>query len=259
MRPWLVDGSLNMIYGKRGIAKTWLCSIMAVVMTRKQARFIDIGPWRPEQPSGVLYIDGEMMEYEVNKRYSLIIENLKRRSLDEEDSKKNLKIITNASIATKYRGQSINLAHKHWRDSLYEYLKQNEQYNILILDNLSCLFPGLNENDKEAWDPINHWLISLRQLEITVIMVHHAGKSGLQRGTSGREDPLDVIIKLSDVSKSTLPYSDRESNATYVHISYDKARNCRPDDTKPFIFKLSSGARNQSVNWGTEEHKNKNT
>jgi putative DNA primase/helicase len=39
-------------------------------------------------------------------------------------------------------------------------------------------------------------LLQLRYRGIAVMMVHHAGKSGAQRGTSRREDVLDVSISL---------------------------------------------------------------
>jgi len=253
MKPWLLDGSLNMVYAKRGTCKTWLCLIISIALTRRSAQWVDVGPWKPTTSSGVLYIDGEMPEYELKNRYNLALWKLKDEGQDKTHPECPLNIITNASIANKYRGQQMNFAKKQWRDMLSQYLKQNEQYNILVLDNLSCLFPGLNENDKEAWDPVQQWLLSLRQMNVSVIMVHHAGKTGLQRGTSGREDPLDVVIQLSNVSYQKKPQESREPNTTYVRVNFDKARNCPPDDIKPFIFKIKQRARGKGIEWGYEE------
>jgi len=37
---------------------------------------------------------------------------------------------------------------------------------------------------------VQGWLLVLRRRGISVMVIHHAGKSGLQRGTSRREDVL---------------------------------------------------------------------
>jgi putative DNA primase/helicase len=50
---------------------------------------------------------------------------------------------------------------------------------------------GLRENDSDAWSPIQQWLLQLRRRGLAVLIVHHAGKTGGQRGTSRREDVLD--------------------------------------------------------------------
>jgi putative DNA primase/helicase len=42
------------------------------------------------------------------------------------------------------------------------------------------------------------WLIGMRRRGKTTVLVHHAGKSGKQRGTSKREDPLNTILVLED-------------------------------------------------------------
>ena len=40
------------------------------------------------------------------------------------------------------------------------------------------------------------WLLELRRRGMTVLLIHHAGKSGDQRGTSAREDIMDTVISL---------------------------------------------------------------
>jgi len=65
------------------------------------------------------------------------------------------------------------------------------------VDNLASLASGLDENSKQDWDPINSWLLELRFSGVSTIMLHHTNKSGGQRGTSAREDNLDVSIILN--------------------------------------------------------------
>ena len=68
---------------------------------------------------------------------------------------------------------------------------------VVFVDNLSCWARSGRENEAESWLPIADWILSLRRRGIAVVLVHHAGKGGQQRGTSKREDLLDVVIGLS--------------------------------------------------------------
>jgi putative DNA primase/helicase len=48
-----------------------------------------------------------------------------------------------------------------------------------------------------TFDPASRRLaLQLRRAGKSVILIHHAGKSGRQRGTSRKEDVLDTIISL---------------------------------------------------------------
>jgi putative DNA primase/helicase len=67
---------------------------------------------------------------------------------------------------------------------------------LIILDNLSSLTSVVRDNDAESWIPIQQWLLRLRRRGLSVLIIHHAGKGGEQRGTSKREDDLDTSICL---------------------------------------------------------------
>ena len=66
---------------------------------------------------------------------------------------------------------------------------------LLILDNLSTLAPSIQENEADAWAPFQSWVLKMRRRGVSVLLVHHAGKGGQQRGTSRREDVLDVLTE----------------------------------------------------------------
>src|SRR5262245_10518654 len=93
-----------------------------------------------------------------------------------------------------------------------------ERLQVLVLDNVSALFPGIDESKKQDWKPINAWLIRLRHRGITVIVGHHAGKNGQQRGTSGRKDALDTIIAL------TSPPGYKPEENCHFHLHFEKSR-----------------------------------
>jgi hypothetical protein len=48
------------------------------------------------------------------------------------------------------------------------------------------------ENDADSWTPMQNWLLAQRRAGKSVLVIHHSGKSGAQRGTSRREDTLDT-------------------------------------------------------------------
>jgi putative DNA primase/helicase len=90
----------------------------------------------------------------------------------------------------------------------------------------------VRDNDAESWNSIQAWLLALRRRGVSVLLVHHAGKGGDQRGTSRREDVLDTSISLRR------PGDYRAEDGARFEIHYEKARGVHGDDAKPFEAKL---------------------
>ena len=204
VKPWLTASSLNMIYGLRGIGKSWLSHILAISLTRREG-YINIGNWKTRQGASVLLVDGEMSKASIQQRLKYLIQ-----SYDVGEGRKLFLL-----------ADDLNLTKKKQRDSLSEIAKE-KMIDVLFLDNISCLFPGLDENSKQDWDPINRWLLSLRAMGLAVVLIHHAGKQGKQRGTSGREDSLDTVIRL------TRPKDYDPSQGARFWVYFDKARQATP-------------------------------
>src|SRR4051812_14367522 len=87
-----------------------------------------------------------------------------------------------------------NLATPEGRDAVEEWL--GDGVALLVIDNISTLCRAGKENEAESWEPMQTWLLDLRRRGIAVLLVHHAGKGGAQRGTSRREDILDTVLTL---------------------------------------------------------------
>ena len=117
--------------------------------------------------------------------------------------------------------------------------------DLLILDNLSTLTAVVRDNDAESWGPIQDYLLRLRRRNISVLIVHHAGKGGQQRGTSRREDVLDTVISLRRPSD----YEPTEGARFEVHI--EKGRGMTGDALKPFEAKFE--VRDNAAVWTTRE------
>ena len=80
---------------------------------------------------------------------------------------------------------------------------------------------------------------------MSVLIVHHAGKGGEQRGTSRREDVLDTSISLRRPSD----YIPTEGARFEVH--FEKARCIHGDRAKPFEARLE--IRDNSTLWTIRE------
>jgi len=102
--------------------------------------------------------------------------------------------------------------------------------DLLILDNLSTLLTSRSEAASDAWVPIQQWMLKLRRQGKSVLLIHHAGTNGRQRGTSRREDALDTVIAL----RRPEDYSPEEGARFEIH--FEKLRN-RVDADAPFLLK----------------------
>ena len=104
--------------------------------------------------------------------------------------------------------------------------------DMVVLDNIATLCRTGKENEAQSWQVMQSWLLDLRRRGITVLLIHHAGKSGDQRGTSAREDIMDTVISL----RRPREYSMAEGARFEVHLT--KARSVLGDDAKPFEANL---------------------
>jgi putative DNA primase/helicase len=124
--------------------------------------------------------------------------------------------------------------------------------DLLILDNLSTLCPNRSETASDAWVPIQQWLLKLRRQGISVLLVHHAGTNGRQRGTSRREDTLDTVIAL----RRPEDYSPEQGARFEIH--FEKLLN-RVDSAgaMPFEARLEvvDGNGHQSIHWTSSDLK----
>lgn len=177
---WCLVGDLGFIFAPRGVGKTWLGMYIAKCL----ALGVDCGPWAIKGSHLVLYLDGEMAAADI-----------KERDLNLGNSTENLAYI-NHEILFERTSKSMNLADPEFQTAILKYCKESNR-RVLILDNLSTLTSGVDENKSIDWEKILPWLLRLRREKVTVIFIHHAGRGGQMRGHSKREDPSSWIISLA--------------------------------------------------------------
>jgi putative DNA primase/helicase len=219
LAPWLPTQGLCMVYGPRGIGKTHIGMGIAVAVA-SAGRFMR---WEAPQPRSVLYLDGEMPAIKVQERLSAIICNAER----EPTAKLNL-------ITPDLQNYGMpDLTSIEGQEALEPHL---EGISLVIVDNISTLCRRGRENEGESWLPVQEWALRLRTMGLSVLFIHHAGKGGLQRGTSRREDVLDTVISLRR------PGDYRPDEGARFELHFEKSRSIYGEDVKPFEAKLSSGS-----------------
>jgi putative DNA primase/helicase len=229
LTPILPEKGLVMLYAGRGIGKTHIAHGIACAVSAG-GRFLK---WSAPGARRVLIVDGEMPASELQERLRWTV-----GGSNQKPHSSMLKMLSSDLIDDGIG----NLAAYKVQAAFDPYLVD---VGLLILDNLSSLTAIIRDNDAESWTPIQEWLLRLRRRGISVLIVHHAGKGGEQRGTSRREDVLDTSISL----RRPTDYVAAEGARFEVHI--EKGRGIHGPDANPFEAKLE--VRDGSALWTMRE------
>lgn len=183
--PIIPSQRLLLLYSKRGVGKTFLSLAIGYAV----ASGVSFLRWKSIAQVKVHYVDGEMPANLMQERIDKLVKGF---GVDLQDPSY-FRLITPdlqeegiVDISTEY-GQML----------LEKAIDQDT--GLLILDNLSTLAPSMQENEADAWAPIQTWILKLRKMGLSVLLVHHAGKSGRQRGTSRREDAFEGSSKMNSL------------------------------------------------------------
>jgi putative DNA primase/helicase len=201
LAPILPEKSLAMTFAPRGLGKSWLSLSIGVAVASGSSLL----RWQAPAPRRVLVVDGEMPLADLQSRLNAIL-----LGAGSEVPNNNLQI-----LAADNSERGINLGNIECQRALEQHL---EGVDLLILDNISTLMTTGSEGASDAWLPMQNWLLKLRRRGVAVLIVHHAGVNGRQRGTSRREDALDTVIAL----RRPTDFSPAQGARFEVHI--EKAR-----------------------------------
>lgn len=211
MGRWMREGDLGFVYGERGSGKTWFVDAIATHLSKGTNLF----EWEVPKPVDVLLIDGEMPLDAARDRLAGMARNNTR-----------LHVLHHEMLSDK-SGATINLTNERAQRVITEICVQ-KSIKLLILDNLSCLFSGIKENDADEWEKVLNWLLDLRRRRIAVLIVHHASRSGTMRGTSRREDAAFWVIRIEEKDRQ-----ETERGVVFESV-FVKQRN---SDTKEWTRK----------------------
>lgn len=227
LAPVLPRQGLMMLYSWRGVGKTYTALGIAFAVA-SGGSFLR---WRAPAPGRVLYIDGEMPANVMQERLAALVA-ASDRDLPSPD---HFRLIT-----PDQQEEGIpDLSSEEGRQAVEDWIKDG--VDLVVLDNLSTLCRAGKENEAEGWIPVQEWILSLRRRNVAVLLVHHAGKGGNQRGTSKREDVLDIVVSLRR------PEDYEATDGARFEVHYEKARGLFGEDAKPFEARLE--VRDQIAVW----------
>ena len=213
LSQWMPKECFGMVYAPRGVGKSWFCMALAVAISEGRKRFLS---WDLHSQHNVLYVDGEMARVDLKERFE---------DLCEKPNSK-LHILASEMLYREGRPLSLDFLEEQRAvdDALLHLEDTGRRTQVIIFDNLSTLRRSVSENDNDAAKQLIDWFVNLRHRGYTVIVVHHAGKSGQQRGASVLEVPMDFVIKLSQKDRAN---SGKFQEARF-DLTFDKIRGKRP-------------------------------
>lgn len=209
--PMILEKSIGLIAGPRGGGKSWCAMIFAYAIAAGKP----VNPWGVGSCAPVAYLDGEMRATGIKERFSL----LHARNTNEQSqilAQENIHIISRDYVGDPI-GSIDTLEGQQQIDALIP-----DNVRLIIIDNLSAWTSGGRE-DSGSWAVIKNWLIKKRLFGIAVLLIHHTGKNGQQRGSSVHEDLLDYSILLSPLQ------SDANRQDTRFGIEHTKLRDHLPE------------------------------
>ncbi len=220
LAPVIREKDLIMVYGYRGVGKTFFGLSMGLAVATG-TKFLT---WDAPAPASVLLIDGEMPVETLQQRAASLLASI---DTDMDIGEIPFRILAadaqDRPLPPLDTPEGQRIVDAHLGDT-----------KLLILDNLSTLMGSGPENDAEAWEPAQRFLLSLRRRGVAVAMFHHAGKAGTQRGTSRREDVLDTVIKLER------PRDYRAEQGARFKVTFEKARGLSGREIAPFEARLTT-------------------
>jgi hypothetical protein len=183
--PLFLAKSIGMLVAPRGCGKSLLAGLIAYAIAAGKPLF----PWETGSGDHVLYIDGEMRATGFRDRL-LQLHKFNSATESQERVLKRLHIISR-DVAGDVIGSLDTLEGQTAFDALIP-----SCVKFIVIDNYASLTSSGSEGP-EKFAILKQWLVRKRLDGVAVLLLHHTGKSGTQRGSSTHEDLLDYTIQLS--------------------------------------------------------------
>jgi hypothetical protein len=215
---FIQSNQTGMIFGERGRGKTWVAMSIAISMS-SCAEFLG---QKPKNTRRVIYLDGEMDLSTFQQRVSQI-----SRSLSVKPPA-NLRLFTPEAFTDLLPPINTPEGQK-----VIDILIGTE-WDILFIDNYSAWSDDGRET-AEAWAPFMRWMLGHKRAGRSVVVIHHSGKGGKQRGSSKHEDALDWSINLIANKQAS------QDGALQFSLVWEKSRHLASDQIAPIAVTMHSG------------------
>ena len=168
------DREAIMLYSPTGVGKTWLSLAIAMIVAGRGK--LDLLDWENEDPQPVCYVDGEMLEEDMQERIKMLIPSL---SVDEEELRKNFRYLSRVSQPDEV-DEFLSLDLEENQMELLRWLHESTEKGkspLVLLDNLSNLVELGDDNSAGQMQPFNMMVTKARKQGCSMGIIHHTGKA----------------------------------------------------------------------------------
>lgn len=230
LNPWLPTQGIAMIHAVAGAGKTHFTLGVAWAIA-SGGEFLG---WEAVRAAKTLYIDGEMSAIAMQERLAATV------SMRPSDSHlSNLMIITPDLTPDSILDLSKSDGQEFIKQAILEH-----KFEVIVIDNVSALMPGIKENEADSWNAIQTWELQIRKIGCSIIRVQHTGKNGSSRGSSKHMDIVDTVINL------TKPEDYNSTQGVRFEVNYPKHRGFFGEDAAAFEAMLTKDMNNNPI-WTT--------
>jgi putative DNA primase/helicase len=227
LAPLLSAGSAALVYGPGGIGK----SLFALSLAWAVAAGGSFLGWQSPRPHRVLYVDGEMGVAAVRERLALLGPPPDGLAIMAHDLGPGLGGGPGEGLLDLSEDAGIERLMAAWN-----------RPELVVLDTLSSLV-SLHSGDAERWSRVQRFLLHQRRRRRAVLLVHHANRNGAMRGSTRREDLLDLVIALRR------PDDGPPAGSARFEVHFEKARH-GATPLAPILASLETEAGRAAWRWG---------
>ena len=177
----LHDREAVMLYSPTGVGKTWLSLAISLITAGKGS--LELLDWQNEDPQPVCYVDGEMLEEDIQERIKLLIPTL---GVDQDLLRENFLFVSRVSQPDAIE-DFLSLELDENQLELLKWVKnhtRNGKSPVIVLDNLSNLAELGDDNSAGHMQSFNMIVTKARKVGCSLVIVHHTGKT-LNLGPDG--------------------------------------------------------------------------
>lgn len=207
IEPYVSKNTIVEIVGESGVGKTmWGLQIAGVLAAG--GGLLDMPSCGGPVP--VLYVEGELPAASIQERINGMLEKgnkkIKQNFFNVSTLQQQL-AINNGGFQPIQTEEGL----KAIENALFEIKNKTGQMPVVFIDNISCLAPGLQENDAHEWSPIINKFVKWKNLGSTIFYFHHLNKSKTSSGSTMQHRTIDMVIRMCkpDHKQKVKTFEDR--------------------------------------------------
>ena len=212
--PWIQNADQILISGAPGTGKTWFA--MEICSALQSGRSAVDGLWHVNKQVKSLYCDGESHWDDIKERGRFV-------------GFGDVHILSKTYLEYNNVNPSLNLDTQEVRNLVFDYIIKNN-FKFVVLDNLYCLWAGIDLDNAQEWHAPNQWLLKLRSRNICVMLLHHTNKAGKQMGTASKLFNINTGLVLKEASPKQRNSKGEKIASFYVVVEKQRKKGAGLDD-----------------------------